>query len=162
MKMKKLRTGSTLVLLLTATAALAQEKPAATPRSMVLESNPMLIDRLYPSMTGPEDRISVDWSDLDWITAVRTEVIDEQSGKPMGEEFFCHSQLQLMKGPRFMVMATGAAEVRLPPGYGVPLHQLFERIPEDRRSLDFFGMVLNNCRARAPSRGRSSCCTHAR
>ena len=67
---------------------------------MVLETEPLTIDRILTSMQGPFHRSLVDSSALDWVTAVRMDVIDAETQQPMGGEFFCHSQLQLLNGTR--------------------------------------------------------------
>jgi hypothetical protein len=115
-----------------------------TPRTRTVETLPMAIDRIYPSMTGPYELVEVDTSDMDWVTAIRTEVVDEADGASMGGEFFCHSQLQLHSGLRLMVNATGTEEIRLPPGFGIPVGQILAGIPSAVRSVRFLGMVLNN------------------
>ena len=66
------------------------ELPA--PRTMILETKPMRIDQIYPSMQGPFEILDVDFSQLDWVTSIRTEVIDADANEMMGGEFFCHSQ----------------------------------------------------------------------
>ncbi len=95
-------------------------------------------------MQGPFNRILVDHAGLDWVTAIRTEVVDAGDGAEMDGEFFCHSQLQLLNGTRLMVMATGADEIRFPPGFAMPVSEILDGIPADQRALTFLGMVLNN------------------
>jgi hypothetical protein len=111
---------------------------------MVFETKPLLIDRIYTSMTGPHQRIDVDYSELECVTAIRTEVIDDQSGQPIGGEFFCHSQLQLANNLRPVVMATGISEIRLPEGFGLPVREMAAALSNEKRPLTFLGMVLNN------------------
>jgi hypothetical protein len=115
-----------------------------SPRHMVLETDVLPIDRIYTSMAGPSGRAPVDFSELDWVTAYRTEVIDAQSDERMGDEFFCHSQLQMLNGTRLMVTATGSAEIRFPEGYGMTVSQILRGVGPDQRSMTFLGMVLNN------------------
>jgi hypothetical protein len=112
-------------------------------RTKTVETSPMKIDRLYPSMTGPYEVVAVDTSDMDWITAVRTEVVEE-GGSLMGGEFFCHSQIQLTTGMRLTVNATGTDEIRLPEGFAVPVNQILAGLPAESRTVGFLGMVLNN------------------
>ena len=114
------------------------------PRIGYLETMPMLIDKIYPSMEGPHERIGVNTTEIDWITAFKTEVIDSATNEPMGEEFLCHSQLQLNDSIRLMVAATGSSEIRFPAGFGMPVTQIISGLPEERRMLSFLGMVLNN------------------
>lgn len=110
----------------------------------VFETEPLLIDRIFTSMTGPHDRVKIDYSGMDCVTSVRTEVVDVVSGEPMSEEFFCHSQLQLSNEYRPVVMATGISEVRLPQGFGLPLREMVESLGDAKRPLTLLGMVLNN------------------
>ncbi|MDH3624962.1 MAG: hypothetical protein OES69_02295 [Myxococcales bacterium] len=42
--------------------------------------------------------VSVDASEFDWVTAIRGEVIDQETQQRMSDEFFCHSNLQLPSG----------------------------------------------------------------
>lgn len=111
---------------------------------MAFETQTLPIDRIYHSMQGPFDRVYLDSSALDWVTAVRTDVIEQASQKPMGDEFFCHSQLQLANGTRLLTMATGADELRFPEGFAMPVSAIVSGQPEDKRVLTFLGMVLNN------------------
>ena len=118
---------------------------------MVVETPPLRIDRIYTSMAGPGERVEVKFSELDWVTAFRTEVVRADGGKPMGEEFFCHAQLQLSNAQRLMVTATGISELRFPEGFAVPVARLVSA-PRGGATgtsggpldLTFFGMALNN------------------
>ena len=114
------------------------------PRTKVLETKQLHIDKLYPSMTGPASRVGLDVSDMDWVTSFKSEVIDLTSGKPLGDEFFCHSQLQMWNSTRLMVTATGSDEIRFPPGYAMPFTQILSGVPPQERVMSMFGMVLNN------------------
>ena len=128
-------------------AAEARSVPTAVApvtRMKTVETAPMKIDRIYRSMTGPYELVDLDTSDMDWITAIRTEVVEEGQESSMGGEFFCHSQLQLTTGMRLTVNATGTDEVRLPEGFAVPVSQILSGLPAGSRSVRFFGMVLNN------------------
>ena len=113
-------------------------------RTKTIETGPMKIDRIYHSMTGPYELVDVDMTDVDWVTAIRTEVLDDGSGASMGGEYFCHSQLQLASGIRLTVNATGTEEIRLPPGFAIPVGEILDGIPVESRSVRFLGMVLNN------------------
>ncbi|HXV76850.1 MAG TPA: hypothetical protein VD788_11100 [Candidatus Polarisedimenticolaceae bacterium] len=127
---------------------------AAVARTKVFETEPLPIDRIYHSMQGPFDRIQVDHTDLDWVTAVHTEVIDADTGEPMGGEFFCHSQVQLLNGTRLMVMATGADTIRFPQGFAMPVSSIMRGVPAEQRALTFLGMVLNNHETEIDRRGK--------
>jgi hypothetical protein len=109
-----------------------------------METQVLPIDRIYHSMQGPFDRVYVDASELDWVTAARTDVIEQASQKSMGGEFFCHSQIQLPNGTRVLTMATGADEIRFPKGFAMPLSAIVRSQPEPERALSYLGMVLNN------------------
>lgn len=119
--------------------------PAAPHRTLFVDTGPLLIDRIYKSMDGPHERLPLDTEGLDWITAYRTEVLDASSGKRMGDEFFCHSQLQLANMTRLLVTATGSEDIVFPAGFGLPLRQILGGIPRSEwRGASFLGMVLNN------------------
>jgi len=115
-------------------------------RLRVIETEPLHIDRLYSSMAGPYSRKVIDTTGLDFVTSLRTEVIDANNGEPMGEEFFCHSQLQLpnRETTRLMVTATGSAEIRFPAGFAMPVNEILLGLPAELREVSFIGMVLNN------------------
>ena len=127
-----------------ALAATGPAGAAAVPRTMILETGPLTIDRVYTSMAGPSGRTPVDFAELDWVTAYKTEVVDAASGAKMGDEFFCHSQLQMENGTRLMVTATGSEEIRFPPGFGMTVSQILNGVAPMQRQATFLGMVLNN------------------
>ena len=114
------------------------------PRVKTVETAPLAIDRIYHSMAGPYEWVDMDLSDIGWVTAYRAEVIDAETDEKLGDEYFCHSQLQQENGTRLMVTATGADEIRFPQGFGMPVRQIIHDLPESERQLRFFGMVLNN------------------
>ena len=118
--------------------------PLGQPRVLVSDTAPLLIDRIYHSMTGPYQFVQLDAPDLDWVTAIKTEIIDDDTGEAMSDEFFCHSQLQIEAVSHLAVSATGASEVRFPPGFGIPTGRILRSAPADARRLTFLGMVLNN------------------
>jgi hypothetical protein len=136
-----------VIVLATLSASCTGDPPSGmsgSPHRVVFDTAPMTLDRLYPSMTGPSERVAVDFSELDWVTAYRTDVVDVQTDEPMGGEFFCHSQLQMQNGTRLMVTATGAQEIRFPEGFGMTVSDILGDVGSDQRSLSFFGMLLNN------------------
>jgi len=114
------------------------------PRIAKFGTETLPIDQIYHSMQGPFDRVYLDASELDWVTAARTDVVEQASQKRMGDEFFCHSQLQLPNGTRLLTMATGADELRFPKGFAMPVSAIVRGQPEPLRGLTFLGMVLNN------------------
>ena len=143
------RFGSLSLLAATAFVACGSAEPPApvmgiAPHVMVAETAPMHVDQIYTSMAGPFERLSVDTNGLDWITAYRTVVVETPDSELIGDEFFCHSQLQLVNGMRMMVTATGADEVRFPEGFGMPMGQILRDLPPNLRHLTMLGMVLNN------------------
>jgi len=95
-------------------------------------------------MTGPYERVPIDTSDLELITGFKTEVVDAGSGQKMGEEFFCHSQLQIAKLDRLIVGATGMANIQFPNGFGMPVREIISQHEKSNEGLSLLGMVLNN------------------
>jgi hypothetical protein len=114
------------------------------PRVEVFETTAMHLDRIYTSMVGPFERIPMAAADLDWVTALRTDVIDAATGEPMGDEFLCHAQVQLPSSTRIVTVATGFPELRMPEGFGIPLGRILGAVPQQERAPTFFGMLLNN------------------
>jgi hypothetical protein len=113
-------------------------------RTRTVETRPMRIDRIYGSMQGPYDQVFFEVDDLDWVAALRTEVVDAGSGDKLGDELFCHSQLQQLNATRLMVTATGSEEIRFPEGFAMPVTRILSGLPPDQRKLTMLGMVLNN------------------
>lgn len=142
-------------LLLLAVAASGCGAPAAETASVatvrtasrIVEVGPLRIDGIAHSMEGEFQRAPLDTAGIGWITGFRTEVVDAASGTPLGDEFFCHSQVQLATGARLLVAATGIRELRLPEGFGIPLEQILGDLEEPWRPVSLLGMVLNNHRA---------------
>lgn len=120
------------------------EAPRAAVRTRTFDMGPMRIDRIYHSMDGPHERLTIDPSEMAWITGYSTHVVDADSGERMGDEFFCHSQVQLVNETRLLVTATGIADVRFPEGFGLPLHRILRGMPPPYRGVTVLGMVLNN------------------
>jgi len=113
-------------------------------KTMVAETDPITIDATYHSMEGPWQRVVIDPTDIGWITGFRTDVVDAASGDPLGDEFFCHSQLQLATSARLAVAASGIDEIRFPEGFGLPIEETVEHVEAPWNELSFLGMVLNN------------------
>lgn len=60
-------------------------------------TDPLLLDRVYKSMVGPEDYVKFSLTEdsspeLVWLTGARLRVLDE-TGKPASDEFICHTSL---------------------------------------------------------------------
>ncbi len=124
------------------TGAVQRALPA--PRVKQVDTGAMAIDRIFTSMMGPWTTVGVDVSDVGWITAFRTDVVDEGSGAPLGDEFLCHAQLEVDGGRRLAVTATGTEELRFPPGFGIHVADVLRGVPPPARRIDLFGMLLNN------------------
>src|SRR5262249_33098650 len=66
---------------------------------LTLTSDPYRLDKIYRSMEGPwsiQRGIHIgtaEKSRVQWVTGVETEVEDAGQGKPISQEFFCHSNL---------------------------------------------------------------------
>jgi len=141
-----------VVSLIALTAACAPaEEPPTTPepegivvRTMIAETEPLAIDATYHSMEGPWQRVVLDPTGVGWITGFRTEVVDAASGEPMGDEFFCHSQLQLATSARLAVAASGIDEISFPRGFGLPIEETVQNLEAPWNELSLLGMVLNN------------------
>lgn len=109
-----------------------------------VELGPLRIDGIYRSMEGAFQRAALDTTGMGWITGFRTEVVEAATGRSMGDEFFCHSQLQLATGARLMVAATGIRELAFPAGFGIPIDQILGDLDAPWREVSLLGMVLNN------------------
>ncbi len=120
--------------------------PTGSPpvRTKVFDLGPMKIDRIFHSMDGPYTRERFDFSDMDWVTGFRSEVIDASTGQKLPDEFFCHSQMQLDNDTRLLVTATGIPDIRFPEGFGIPLKRILAGMEPQWRGVTLFGMVLNN------------------
>jgi len=137
------------LVLLAAAGLLAQgcdgalEEGVAGPRIAVHETKELPLDRLYASMAGPYDTIEFDYTGLDWVTGIRADPVDAETGEILGEEFICHAQLQLPNSTRLMVTAPGVNAVRFPEGFGMPVRKILDGLPAYDRQLTLLGMLLN-------------------
>ena len=113
-------------------------------KTRTAETDPLSIDSVLHSMEGPWQRVVLDPSDIGWITAFRTEVVDAATGQRLGDEFFCHSQLQLATSARLAVAATGVDEIRFPEGFGLPIEEIIADMQAPWNEISMLGMVLNN------------------
>lgn len=139
------RAATVLVMAACGACAAAPSGPRLPPpRLKSFETPPMRIDRIFTSMAGPFERVPMDFSDLDWVTAFKSQVVDAETDQPLADEFFCHSQIQLANATRLMVTATGSSELRFPPGFAMPVRHILDSLPADQRELSLLGMVLNN------------------
>lgn len=133
-------------LLLAACQVAVPGSGVATPAVLTrtVEIGPLRIEGIARSMEGEFERAVLDTEGIGWITGLRTEVVDAASGLPMGDEFFCHGQIQMDTGARLMVAATGIREVQLPGGFGIPVAQILGDLDAEWRGVSLMGMVLNN------------------
>jgi len=138
------RTASILSLLVALAACQPGAHDVPTIHTRVVETGPLHIEGIEHSMEGEFQRVPLDTEGIGWVTGFRTDVVDATTGAPLGDEFFCHSQLQLDTGARLMVAATGIREVTLPEGFGIPLQQILGDLDESWRGVSLMGMVLNN------------------
>lgn len=113
-------------------------------KTRTAETDPLAIDSILHSMEGPWQRVVLDPTDIGWITAFRTEVVDATTGQRLGDEFFCHSQLQLATSARLAVAATGVDEIRFPDGFGLPIEEIVADMEAPWNEISMLGMVLNN------------------
>jgi hypothetical protein len=108
-------------------------------RTTDILSEVFVVDRKYPSMTGPKDKVSgslldVDPPELLWITGYRAVMMDETGEEERPQEFMCHANLNIdidthrkrfawAKGasPRLFTLSQGQQEVAFPPGFGIPV-----------------------------------------
>ena len=99
------------------------------------------IDRIYKSMLGPfNNAVAPVFEDvapeLIWLTGYRSQVIAGDDASRISQEYMCHVNLDLvevdrhnqrfdraspMLQDRIFTLTQGQQEVRLPPGFGVPL-----------------------------------------
>ena len=137
-------------------------KPATAGKSGELEivSSPYLIDRMFRSMEGPMSvqqglRLSESLPDSAplFVTGVESDVVDADTLERRSPEFFCHANLTLgsttetpekhntgFSPPvhadwRLFTLVPGKLGMKLPPGFGVPVH--------NRTRLDYLTMVIN-------------------
>ncbi len=113
-------------------------------KTMTAVTDPLAIDAVYHSMEGPWQRVRLDPTGIGWITRFRTDVIDATTGERLGDEFFCHSQLQLGTTARLAVAATGIDEIRFPAGFGLPIEEIVNDLEAPWNEISMLGMVLNN------------------
>jgi hypothetical protein len=114
---------------------------SAVEHRKVITSPPHRIDQIYKSMLGPFNNAVAPILDqpnpeLLWLTGYRTQVVDAEAGQRISQEYMCHVNLDLvevdkhnerfdksspMLQDRIFTLTQGQQEVRLPPGFGVPL-----------------------------------------
>jgi hypothetical protein len=122
----------------------AEEPSAVVVKTRVAETDPLAVDSVFHSMEGPWQRVVLDPTGIGWITSFRTEVVDAVTGARLGDEFFCHSQLQLATSARLAVAATGIDEIRFPEGFGLPIEEIVNDMEAPWNEISMLGMVLNN------------------
>lgn len=132
-------------------ASTVREKPLDDgTRIKTLLFNDILIDRLYPSMTGPAMIHRVLLGDAAeknvWITTYSAEVLDGNSGQ-LSQEYLCHASLDLVGTPgtiadkyhrQELTISQGQKEITFPRGFAL-------RFPNDPLVENHvLVMVLNN------------------
>ncbi len=138
------------ILVLTTVASCAPQSPpvdeitGVVVKTRVAETDPLAVDSVFHSMEGPWQRVVLDPTDIGWITGFRTEVVDAETGARLGDEFFCHSQIQLATSARLAVAATGIDEIRFPEGFGLPIEEIRNDMQAPWNEISLLGMVLNN------------------
>jgi hypothetical protein len=102
-------------------------------------SKPYLINKIYPSMTGP---FSIDdlylqephQRELLWIVGYETDVVGKHDPNPISQEYLCHANLDLSPAlnrmqssgdlkvnRRLFTLSQGQREIRFPKGFGIPV-----------------------------------------
>ena len=61
-----------IVIVVSLLGVACKAEPQRPTRTKVVETAPLKIDRIYHSMQCPFERVGIDHTDLDWLTAVRT------------------------------------------------------------------------------------------
>jgi hypothetical protein len=113
--------------------------PASPTKVQVVYSQPYLVDRLYPSMTGPTSLQEVylgnpEERELCWIVGYDTEIVPEHSSESLQQEFMCHANLDLSPNihrmhlnqgleisGRLFTLSQGQQSIRFPHGFGIPV-----------------------------------------
>ncbi len=98
-----------------------------------LLSDTFRVNRIYKSMMGPltQRRISLQEGEREllWLTGYQMEVVGADGESPESLEFECHTNLSWGKLPdgfhrpivRAFTLTQGQTDVRLPPGFGLPI-----------------------------------------
>jgi hypothetical protein len=110
--------------------------------SVTLLSKAHTIDKLYPSMLGPNSEqdgiplVDNGSNELLWLTGVSSELVDADSWQAISREFFCHSNLTIDPASRdtkrtkditpcgegrLFTLVPGRLSLQLPKGFGVPV-----------------------------------------
>lgn len=131
-------------------ASVREERAPDGSRVKTVLFKDLLLDRLYPSMTGPRKmQRLVLGSDSDkevWITGFRAEVLDDKN-QLASQQFMCHSSLDVVgrsgteqesyRGQAFTV-SQGQTEISFPPGFAMRIAN------ESDMQQDLLVQVLNN------------------
>jgi len=121
--------------------------------SLVVESEPLLIDTIYRSMQGPYNitklRINEDDEQLVWITGYSSKIIEIDTKEVLSDEFMCHNNLDITNkneypwkvktlgtSTRLFTLTAGQTKVNFPEGFGIPIPNNYE--------LDMMSQVLNH------------------
>lgn len=113
----------------------------------------IVVDDIYKSMMGPgrQDYININGqiSELAWLTGFEVEVMKADGETPLGQQYLCHSNLdvadvsqhymmvtnELFNPGRYFTISQGQQEAKLPPGMGIPVNT--------KHPLNWNGQALN-------------------
>ena len=98
----------------------------------VFLSRPIHVDRLHLSMVGPMANqgftlLENGEPEIVWLTGYAIDVTAEDRKTPASMDFVCHANLafrgtpQTGPGRRLFTLTQGQTDVRLPPGFGIPM-----------------------------------------
>jgi hypothetical protein len=131
----------------TSAATTASASASASPTVLPSREREVLapvfhVDRLYPSMKGPQETLDVRLVDtkapeLLWIVGFEAVMVDADGKTPASQEWMCHSNLDLepvlhgrlfggtkrLSG-RLFTLSQGQSRIDLPPGTGLPVLSL--------------------------------------
>ncbi|MBM4357360.1 MAG: hypothetical protein FJ096_04545 [Deltaproteobacteria bacterium] len=117
---------------------------SASPRAVPVREHEVLapvfhVDRLYPSMKGPQETLEVrlvetNKPELLWIVGFEAVMVETDGTTPASQEWMCHSNLDLeptlhgrlfggtkrLSG-RLFTLSQGQSRIDLPPGTGLPV-----------------------------------------
>jgi hypothetical protein len=114
-------------------------EPAPAVQTREFFSKPYLINKIYPSMTGPMsfDEVYLEKSprrELLWIVGYETDVVGHDDPNPISQEYMCHANLDLSPAlnrmqssgalkvnRRLFTLSQGQRKIAFPEGFGIPV-----------------------------------------